>query len=47
MAYLTSWRMQIARQALRYERAAVADVAERAGYGSEAASTRVFRKETG
>lgn len=47
MAYLTGWRMQIARTALRQSRAPVADVAERVGYGSEAAFVRVFRKEAG
>ncbi|MBS0565290.1 MAG: AraC family transcriptional regulator [Proteobacteria bacterium] len=47
MAYLTQWRMQIARHALRHGRSAVAEVAERVGYGSEAAFARVFRKEAG
>lgn len=47
MTYLTQWRMQIARHALRHGREAVADVAERVGYGSEAAFARVFRKDAG
>ena len=47
MAYLTAWRMQIARHALRHGREPLADVAERVGYTSEAAFTRVFRKEAG
>lgn len=47
MAYLTQWRMQLARHALRHGREPVADVAERVGYGSEAAFVRVFRKEAG
>ena len=47
MAYLTSWRMQVARGALRDAQLSLADVAEAAGYASEAAFARVFRKEFG
>lgn len=45
--YMTSWRMQIARQALVERRASVADAAALAGYASESAFSRVFKKETG
>lgn len=47
MGYLSGWRMQIARHALRHTRQSVADVAERVGYASEAAFARVFKKEAG
>jgi AraC family transcriptional activator of mtrCDE len=44
MQYLTSWRMQIARQGLTEQRMSVSDVAAVAGYASESAFTRVFKK---
>ncbi len=47
LQYLTSWRMQIARQALAENKASVAEAAELAGYASEAAFSRVFKKEVG
>ena len=46
-AYLTHWRMQIARRRLAAEGAAIIDVAESVGYGSEAAFGRVFKKHFG
>lgn len=47
LRYLTMWRMQLARKALRETRDPLADIAERVGYGSESGFARVFRKETG
>ena len=47
MAYVTAWRMQIARQALVERRASVAEAAEISGYASESAFSRVFKKEIG
>lgn len=47
MQYLTSWRMQIACQGLAEQGLNVADAAEIAGYASEAAFSRVFRKQVG
>ncbi|KIC18148.1 MULTISPECIES: AraC family transcriptional regulator [unclassified Leisingera] len=47
MQYLTSWRMQIACQGLAEQGLNVADAAELAGYASEAAFSRVFRKQVG
>jgi len=47
MQYLTSWRMQIACQGLAEQGMNVADAAELAGYASEAAFSRVFRKQVG
>lgn len=45
--YMTSWRIQIARQALIEDSASVADAAAIAGYASESAFSRVFKRETG
>lgn len=47
MAYVTSWRMQIAREALATRGLSVAEAAEIAGYASESAFSRVFKKEIG
>lgn len=47
MQYVTSWRMQLARQGLMNEQMAVADAAEAAGYASESAFARAFKKEMG
>ncbi|WP_284165476.1 AraC family transcriptional regulator [Frigidibacter sp. SD6-1] len=47
MAYVTSWRMQIARDALSARGLSVAEAAELSGYGSESAFSRVFKKEIG
>lgn len=47
MQYLTTWRMQIACQGLVEQGLNVADAAELAGYASEAAFSRVFRKQIG
>jgi len=42
--YITHWRMQIARQALIESNTPIIEVAEDAGYQSEAAFSRVFKK---
>lgn len=45
--YMTAWRMQIARKALVERQSSIADAAALAGYASESAFSRVFKKETG
>ena len=45
--YMTQWRMQIARQSLKESDASVIDIAEQVGYQSEAAFSRVFKKQFG
>jgi AraC-like DNA-binding protein len=45
--YLAEWRMQVAAGLLRTTDMKVADVAERAGYGSEAAFSRAFHRHIG
>lgn len=47
MQYVTSWRMQIARNALAGQGASVAEAADLCGYASEAAFSRAFKKELG
>jgi len=47
MQYLTRWRLALAAQALRAGGEAIARVAERSGYESEAAFTRAFKREFG
>ncbi|WP_171132976.1 MULTISPECIES: AraC family transcriptional regulator [unclassified Ruegeria] len=47
MDYVTSWRMELAKQALLDPLNTVADVAESVGYASDSAFARVFKKETG
>lgn len=47
MAYVTSWRMQIAHEALVQRGLSVAEAAEISGYASESAFSRVFKKEIG
>ena len=47
MSYVTSWRMQIAREALANGGLSVAETAELAGYASESSFSRVFKKEFG
>jgi len=47
MQYLTDWRMQIACHGLTEARWNVADAAAEAGYASEAAFSRVFKKQVG
>lgn len=47
MAYLTRWRMNLAANRLRDDRATVAQVATEVGYQSEAAFTRAFARTMG
>jgi AraC-like DNA-binding protein len=47
MRYLAGWRMQLAAQELRGSGAPLARIAERAGYESEAAFSRAFKKAFG
>ncbi len=46
-AYLTRWRMTVARTRLRRTQAGMAEVAEAIGYGSEAAFSRAFKRHVG
>lgn len=46
-AYLTRWRMTVARTWLRRSGVPVLDVAERVGYASEAAFSRAFKRAVG
>ena len=47
MQYLTRWRMQLAAGLLRDTKAKLVEVALAAGYESEAAFSRAFKRETG
>jgi AraC-like DNA-binding protein len=47
MKYLSRWRLALAAQSLRAGRDPVGRVAERAGYDSEAAFSRAFKREFG
>ncbi|MEA2171717.1 MAG: hypothetical protein QOF76_5017 [Solirubrobacteraceae bacterium] len=47
MQYVTDWRMQVARNALKADGATVAQVANDLGYRSEAAFARAFKRVTG
>jgi AraC-like DNA-binding protein len=47
MQYLTEWRMQLAADLLRSTALKVADIAERIGYGSDAAFSRAFHRHVG
>jgi AraC-like DNA-binding protein len=47
MQYLTRWRLALAARMLRSGNEAVARIAERSGYESEAAFTRAFKREFG
>lgn len=44
LGYITHWRMEIARQELASTAAPIIEVAEKVGYNSEAAFSRVFKK---
>lgn len=46
-AYLTGWRMQVARHALRHTSRSIGEVGAEVGYASQAAFARVFKKEVG
>jgi AraC-like DNA-binding protein len=47
MQYLARWRMQMAATLLRTTTAGLAEIAERVGYGSEAALSRAFKRSLG
>jgi len=47
MQYLTRWRLALAAEALREGGDAIARIAERAGYESDAAFSRAFKREFG
>lgn len=47
LAYITHWRMQLAKRALETTDAAIISIAEQVGYQSEAAFGRVFKKHSG
>jgi AraC-like DNA-binding protein len=47
LAYLTRWRMQLAQGWLAEPGLAMIDIAERAGYASEAAFSRAYKREFG
>ena len=47
MRYVTRWRLQLARSALRESGDPLGIVAERFGYRSEAAFCRAFKREFG
>jgi len=47
MQYLTRWRLTVAAQRLRSERASLASIAAESGYDSEAAFNRAFKRELG
>jgi len=45
--YLAQWRIQLAADLLRSHNASLAEIAERVGYGSEAALSRAFKRWVG
>jgi AraC-like DNA-binding protein len=47
MQYLAKWRIQLAASLLRGSKDSLAAIAERVGYGSEAALSRAFKREVG
>lgn len=47
MQYVSSWRMEVAKQCLADPSMSLSDTAECAGYASDSAFTRVFKKEVG
>ena len=47
MQYVTSWHIEIAKQLLCNPKNTLAYAAEGAGYASDSAFSRVFKKETG
>ena len=47
MEYVTTWRMEIAKKTLQKANTSLTDAAESAGYASNSAFTRAFKKETG
>ena len=47
MEYLLAWRMTVAKDLLRREDVALAEVAERVGYGSASAFSTAFSRHVG
>ena len=47
MEYVTKWRMELAKKVLATAGSSLTDAAEGAGYASDSAFTRAFKKETG
>ena len=47
MEYLLSWRMAVARDLLHRKDVAIADVAERVGYGSASTFSTAFSRQVG
>ena len=47
MAYVTRWRMHLARDALTQQGSTVGELADRLGYRSEAAFARAFKRVIG
>jgi len=47
MQYLAKWRIQLAASLLRTTQSSLAEIAERVGYGSEAALSRAFKRLVG
>ena len=47
MEYVTTWRMEIAKKTLLQKGTSLTDAAESAGYASDSAFARTFKKETG
>lgn len=47
MEYVTKWRMAVAKKVLLSPGSSLADAAESAGYASDSAFTRAFKKESG
>ena len=47
MAYLTTWRLALAKRLLRHRDASVGDIARQVGYGSASAFSVAFQREVG
>lgn len=47
LAYLTRWRIELARRRLRDGAASVAEIAAAVGYDSEFSFSRAFKREVG
>ncbi len=47
LAYLTTWRMHLARRALRSEARSISELADRLGYASESAFSNAFKRVVG
>lgn len=47
MQYLAQWRIQLAASLLRSGKSSLAEIADRVGYGSEAALSRAFKRQVG